>query len=265
MLASRACGAARQGVSRQAPRAVVVRASDDDKSEEVKYNTEFGYSRKDVLLIGFGLIGGGVLFKWGLEVAGVDPIMAGTVAVVSPRLFVCPVDRVLSSRIWPSSLRRPYIKSPGRDWRMHARTNAPTHARTHSPTHALVSSSRLIGNYAQLIIFVGLCFGWIGSYLFRVATKQMTCVMEDDDFDVRDRLWLLRSVQQRPDAPARFVLDSGMRRSWRITRTQSWPSVLRRCPRRKSRSSWRPSRRRSKGVEFEICNTRTTATALAPS
>jgi len=136
MLASRACGAARQGVSRQAPRAVVVRASDDDKSEEVKYNTEFGYSRKDVLLIGFGLIGGGVLFKWGLEVAGVDPIMAGTVAVVSPRPFVCPVDRVLSSRIWPSSLRRPYIKSPGRDWRTHARTNAPTHARTHQRTHS---------------------------------------------------------------------------------------------------------------------------------
>ena len=134
----------------------------------------------------------------------------------------------------------------------HARTNARTNARTHSPTHALVSSSRLIGNYAQLIIFVGLCFGWIGSYLFRVATKQMTCVMEDDDFDVRDRLWLLRSVQQRPDAPARFVLDSGMRRSWRITRTQSWPSVLRRCPRRKSRSSWRRSRRRSKGVVFEF-------------
>lgn len=23
----------------------------------------------------------------------------------------------------------------------------------------------------QLIIFVGLCFGWVGSYLFRVATK----------------------------------------------------------------------------------------------
>jgi hypothetical protein len=39
---------------------------------------------------------------------------------------------------------------------------------------------------------------------------------------------------------------------------------LRRCPRRKSRSSWRRSRRRSKGV-FEFCNTRTTATALAPS
>ncbi len=91
VLASRASGAARQGVSHQARRMVVVRASDDDKSEEVKYNKEFGYSRKDVLLIGFGLIGGGVLFKWGLELAGVDPIMAGTAGVI--RL----VDRHLSS------------------------------------------------------------------------------------------------------------------------------------------------------------------------
>mmetsp|Transcript_9543 Transcript_9543/g.25952 ORF Transcript_9543/g.25952 Transcript_9543/m.25952 type:complete len:180 (-) Transcript_9543:31-570(-) len=137
MLASRACGAARQGVSRQAPRAVVVRASDDDKSEEVKYNTEFGYSRKDVLLIGFGLIGGGVLFKWGLEVAGVDPIMAG--------------------------------------------------------------------NYAQLIIFVGLCFGWIGSYLFRVATKQMTYATQLEDYE---NAVMAKRLEEMPEAEIEELMET---------------------------------------------------------
>ena len=29
----------------------------------------------------------------------------------------------------------------------------------------------IAGNWAQFIIFVGLCFGWVGSYLYRVATK----------------------------------------------------------------------------------------------
>lgn len=79
----RAPGMTRKGVPQEARRAVLVRASDEEKSEEVEYNKEFGYSRKDVLLIGAGLIGGGFFFKWALEVGGVDPIMAGTGVVLS--------------------------------------------------------------------------------------------------------------------------------------------------------------------------------------
>lgn len=66
-------------------------------------NTEFGYSRKDVLIIGFGLIAFGYILYYGLQAAGLD---AG-----------------------------------------------------------------LAGNWVQLIIFLGICVGWVGSYLFRVANK----------------------------------------------------------------------------------------------
>ena len=33
----------------------------------------------------------------------------------------------------------------------------------------------MAGNYVQLIIFMGICVGWIGSYLFRVANKVDAC------------------------------------------------------------------------------------------
>lgn len=29
----------------------------------------------------------------------------------------------------------------------------------------------MAGNYVQLAIFIGICIGWVGTYLFRVATK----------------------------------------------------------------------------------------------
>ena len=33
------------------------------------------------------------------------------------------------------------------------------------------------GNLTQLLIFVGLCVGWIGSYVYRVANKVRTDVL----------------------------------------------------------------------------------------
>lgn len=66
-------------------------------------STEFGYSRKDVLLIGFGIFGGGFGLYYGLQAAGVPAGYAG--------------------------------------------------------------------NYVQLFVVLGLCVGWIGSYIFRVANK----------------------------------------------------------------------------------------------
>lgn len=52
-------------------------------------------------------------------------------------------------------------------------THPPTHCATHPPTlrQAGGMDAVMAGNYAQLIIFVGLSFGWVGSYLYRVATK----------------------------------------------------------------------------------------------
>ena len=84
--------------------ATVVRAEPDDSS--VQYNKEFGYSRKDVILIGVGLVAFGYALYYGLQAAGVEQLTAG--------------------------------------------------------------------NVTQLIIFVGLCVGWIGSYVYRVANKVRT-------------------------------------------------------------------------------------------
>ena len=66
-------------------------------------STEFGYSRKDVLLIGFGIFGGGFALYYGLQAFGVPAGYAG--------------------------------------------------------------------NYVQLFVVLGLCVGWVGSYIFRVANK----------------------------------------------------------------------------------------------
>ncbi|CAN6443258.1 unnamed protein product [Victoria cruziana] len=48
-----------------------------DPSEQTK--TPFGYTRKDVLLIGLGVTVAGVALKSGLEFVGVDPLQAGNV------------------------------------------------------------------------------------------------------------------------------------------------------------------------------------------
>ena len=70
-------------------------------------NTEFGYSRKDVLIIGVSIFGGGFAMYYGLQAGGLSPGIAG--------------------------------------------------------------------NFVQLFVVLGLCIGWIGSYIFRVANK-VSCV-----------------------------------------------------------------------------------------
>jgi hypothetical protein len=80
-----------------------VLAKGKDGDGDVNYNKEFGYSRKDVILIGVGLIALGYALYYGLQAAGMDQLMSG--------------------------------------------------------------------NVAQLIVFAGLCFGWISSYVYRVVNK----------------------------------------------------------------------------------------------
>ncbi|KAG2425129.1 hypothetical protein HYH02_015073 [Chlamydomonas schloesseri] len=93
--------------------ALVVRASNEEK--QVVYNKEFGYSRKDVILIGVGLIALGYALYYGLQAGGMEPGMAG--------------------------------------------------------------------NWVQLIIFMGICVGWVSTYIFRVATKQMTYVKQLEQYE----------------------------------------------------------------------------------
>ena len=78
-------------------RKTVVRATEEEErvtEEEVVYNTEFGYSRKDVLIIGalmignaLGLTGGrleclgaGYGLYYGLQFFGIDELRAGSIS-----------------------------------------------------------------------------------------------------------------------------------------------------------------------------------------
>ncbi|XP_057473514.1 uncharacterized protein LOC130761934 isoform X2 [Actinidia eriantha] len=82
-------------------------------SEQLK--TPFGYTRKDVLLIGLGVTIAGIGLKSGLEFFGVDPLQAG--------------------------------------------------------------------NAVQLIFVLGLTIGWISTYIFRVANKDMTYAQQLRDYE----------------------------------------------------------------------------------
>ncbi|XP_057473513.1 uncharacterized protein LOC130761934 isoform X1 [Actinidia eriantha] len=87
--------------------------SRDEPSDQTK--TPFGYTRKDVLLIGLGVTIAGIGLKSGLEFFGVDPLQAG--------------------------------------------------------------------NAVQLIFVLGLTIGWISTYIFRVANKDMTYAQQLRDYE----------------------------------------------------------------------------------
>lgn len=76
---------------------------------------EFGYTRKDAIIIGVVLIASGYGLKWGLELAGVPDLQAGV--------------------------------------------------------------------YAEMAVFLLLCFGWVSTYIFRVATKKMTYVQQLQQYE----------------------------------------------------------------------------------
>lgn len=97
-----------------ARRSVII-ASQPEGEGPVVYNKEFGYSRKDVIIITFGLIALGYGLYYGLQAMGMEAGYAG--------------------------------------------------------------------NWVQFIIFMGICVGWISTYLFRVATKQMTYVKQLEQYE----------------------------------------------------------------------------------
>ncbi|CAA7389054.1 unnamed protein product [Spirodela intermedia] len=79
------------------------------------WGVPFGYTRKDVLLIGIGTTVLGVGLKSGLEYFGVDPLRAG--------------------------------------------------------------------NFVQLFVVLGMTVGWISTYMFRVANKDMTYAQQLKDYE----------------------------------------------------------------------------------
>ncbi|KAK9824533.1 hypothetical protein WJX72_011140 [[Myrmecia] bisecta] len=108
----------------------------DRDSQLSKKSTEFGYSRKDVLLIGGGLIGLGYAMYYGLQAIGVSPGMAG--------------------------------------------------------------------NVVQLVIFLGICIGWISSYLFRVANKDMTYVKQLEEYE---NAVMQKRLEEMPETERERLLE----------------------------------------------------------
>jgi len=63
-------------------KAMRVHASPKEEASGVVYNKEFGYSRKDVILIGVGLIAFGYALYYGLQANGMEAGYAGNVPVL---------------------------------------------------------------------------------------------------------------------------------------------------------------------------------------
>eukprot|EP00232_Nephroselmis_pyriformis_P002671 CAMPEP_0182913302 /NCGR_PEP_ID=MMETSP0034_2-20130328/37968_1 /TAXON_ID=156128 /ORGANISM="Nephroselmis pyriformis, Strain CCMP717" /LENGTH=196 /DNA_ID=CAMNT_0025050017 /DNA_START=14 /DNA_END=604 /DNA_ORIENTATION=+ len=119
----------------RASRQMVVRA--EEKTPGVKYNTEFGYSRKDVILIGVGITAFGFGGYWALqEFFGLDYVQAG--------------------------------------------------------------------NVMQLTVFLGLCVGWVGSYLLRVKNKDMTYVKQLNDYE---EAVMQKRIEEMPENELQKMMD----------------------------------------------------------
>ncbi|CAK0787782.1 hypothetical protein CVIRNUC_011004 [Coccomyxa viridis] len=97
-------------------RQTAVRAAGNDNNSGQKNGaTPFGYTRKDVILLGVGILGFGYALYYGLQAAGYDALVAG--------------------------------------------------------------------NSVQIFVFLGIGVGYISTYIFRVANKEMTYVKQLEDYE----------------------------------------------------------------------------------
>lgn len=112
--ARRSCALKTTPLSIRRSTTVVVRASNEGDTDS-KRPVEFGYSRKDIILIGTGIIAFGYALYYGLQATGMEPGMAG--------------------------------------------------------------------NFVQLGVVLAMCIGWVSTYFWRVANKQMTYVKQLEDYE----------------------------------------------------------------------------------
>jgi hypothetical protein len=67
----------------------VPRARDTQRCCDAQGKPEFGYTRKDIILIGGGLIGFGFALYYGLQAGGVDALVAGNFVQLFVILGIC--------------------------------------------------------------------------------------------------------------------------------------------------------------------------------
>eukprot|EP00193_Tetraselmis_chui_P017841 CAMPEP_0177772056 /NCGR_PEP_ID=MMETSP0491_2-20121128/11991_1 /TAXON_ID=63592 /ORGANISM="Tetraselmis chuii, Strain PLY429" /LENGTH=195 /DNA_ID=CAMNT_0019289785 /DNA_START=79 /DNA_END=666 /DNA_ORIENTATION=+ len=114
-----------------------VRASGGEEHKPgFKKNTEFGYSRKDVILIGLGFLALGYGMYYGLQATGMEPGIAG--------------------------------------------------------------------NWVQLVVILGMMIGWVSTYLFRVANKEMTYVKQLEDYETAV---MQKRMEEMPEADLEKMLE----------------------------------------------------------
>ena len=64
----------------------------------------------------------------------------------------------------------------------------------------------MAGNYVQLIIFCFLCFGWVGSYLWRVANKDMSYAKQLEQYE---NAVMAKRLEEMPEAErARLLAEA---------------------------------------------------------
>lgn len=122
--------------------------------------TPFGYTRKDVLLIGVGVTLLGYGLKYGLEVTSVLSLFSITTPV---RCFLA-LTSSSSTLHWRTCM--PSLSHPCHNW-----------------TQLVGVDPLQAGNAVQLIIVLGMTVGWISTYMFRVANKDMTYAQQLRDYE----------------------------------------------------------------------------------
>ena len=152
-------------------------------------NTEFGYSRKDIILLGAGLIGLGYALYYGLQVRCIGSISSAFSSARWPDCIIEQNGLVIGLMLYPSksSVESDRPGSGHNPVIIDLITTCPSSCPL-LQTNSIIRKYRVVtsrqatgmeagksGNVVQITIFLGICVGYISTYIFRVANKVRAC------------------------------------------------------------------------------------------